>query len=136
MKPSVLLQQATDAFHLYADKGRKALDNISPVLSHVCFKFTDTKAYQTYVEAACELGLVTQEQFNGKEISWCKLQQPLSKDDLVLEWLEMVEPKVETNAFNGVTSLGYYAADLSQTIKLPTADENIIYRYQSQQAHP
>ncbi len=131
---STLKEQFTKAFQSLAQEGIDSFKDGTPVLSHVCFKFKGQESYQAYVAAARELGQVSQEEFNGKQITWCKLKEPLKKSDLTLHVLELVEPKEEKNAFDGVTSIGYSVADLSKTVKQQTKDANVIYRYQSQHA--
>lgn len=142
MLSSLILEQAFNALSLHGAGGFTAFDKHvpdsinKPVLSHICFKFENINAYKDHVTAADSLGHLKSEIFNGKEITWCKLHQPITKNDLRLEWLEIVEPKTERNAFNGVTSLGFYANGLTEVIKIPTMDENIIYRYMGQNVQP
>ena len=140
MTSDQIYQQSLLTFKNHAGSGIKALKlqqpDFSPVLSHICFKFTDMTSYQEAIEAAKELGTVSNEQFNGKEISWCKLDNPIKSDDLTLEWLEMVEPKIEKNAFNGITSIGYYVPELADVVKIQSIDEAILYRYQPFSVHP
>lgn len=133
----IIQNQALAAFNTYALEGAFPDKGVSPaVFSHVCFKFQSTESYKEYVEESKKLGRVIQEEFNGKEISWCALNEPLEYKGLVLKWLELVEPKVETNSFDGVTSLGCYVDGLIGTKKTPSADGKMIFRYQPQLVHP
>jgi len=130
-------QQLRDAFEKYAADGVSAYDvpeRAQAVLSHVCFKFESVAMYQDYVAAAQDTGDVFQAVFKGKEVSWCRLYSPLVQGNLALEWIEMVEPRHEANAFNGVTALGYFVKDLESTVKVPSADERITFRYQPMHA--
>jgi predicted metalloenzyme YecM len=129
---SILKDQFTAAFDKYAKEGQDA--QAGAELSHVCFRFETPEAYAEYVEAARGVGTVTQEQFRGKEITWVKLAQPLEKGGLRLEYLEMVEPRTERHAFNGVANIGYAVAGLNGVVKLPSADGDMAFRYQSQHA--
>lgn len=135
MTPASLTKQFTEVFNAYASDGasryREAQPEAAPVLSHVCFKFSSLEAYAAYVESAREIGAVTQEQFNGKQITWVKLAAPLEKDGHKLEWLEMVEPRTEKHAFNGVANIGYAVKDLAGAVKLQSSDDKMLYRYQS-----
>jgi hypothetical protein len=135
---ALLRQQFSDVFNLYASEGIARFSQqdpaATPELSHVCFKFSSLEAYADYVAAARELGRVTQEEFNGKQITWCRLSEPLQQGDLRLEWLEMVEPRVERNAFDGVANIGYAVSGLKGAIKLVSSDKVMTFRYQSQHA--
>ena len=133
MNAATLKQQFTEVFNSYAAEGVTRFDQPA-TLSHVCLKFTSLESYAGYVEAARELGRVTQEEFNGKQITWCKLNAPLQQGALRLEWLEMVEPKVEKNAFDGVANIGYCVPELKSAVKLSSADNAMTFRYQSQHA--
>jgi hypothetical protein len=129
-----LKEQFSRAFHQWAQEGIDRMSAQSPTLSHICFKFTDAASYAAGVEAARDLGKVTQEQFKGKEITWCHLRAPLKQDGLTLEWLELVEPKSEPAATNGVSSIGYAIPGMKEAVKIPSKDGNVIFRYQSQHA--
>ncbi len=136
---ATLSHQFAEAFIKYARDGIACFENEHPEkplphVSHICFKFTGTVSYRAYVEAARALGTVKQQMFKGKEISWCKLNEPLHDGDLAVEWVELVEPHTEKNGFDGVTSLGYYVPGLNETIKIPVTGASVIYRYQSQHA--
>jgi predicted metalloenzyme YecM len=124
-----IAKQFSDAFNHYAAEGRAA--HVGAELSHVCFKFASQEAYADYVTAAKDLGTVTSEQFNGKEITWVHLAAPLEKDGLLLEYLELVEPRTEKHAFNGVANIGYAVAGLSAAVKLASSDNAMSFRYQS-----
>src|SRR5262249_34822617 len=88
MTAETLKRQFSDVFNRYAAEGISAFTEpgaaTAPALSHVCFKFSSQEAYAEYVEAAREIGQVTQEEFHGKQITWCKLAEPLQKGDLTL----------------------------------------------------
>lgn len=131
-------QQAAAAFEQYAHEGvlGLALAPVTPTISHICFKFQSMESYKRYIEAAERFSLVSHEQFKGKEITWCKLDAPLVKDDIVLEWLEMVEPKTEQNEFDGVTSIGYVVPGLPDMIKNFSEDKAILFRYSPTTVHP
>lgn len=129
---SLLKQQFTDAFNKYAAEGQGAQKGAE--LSHICFRFASLEAYAEYVAAAREVGLVTQEQFRGKEITWVKLTAPLEKDGVKLEYLEMVEPKTERHAFNGVANIGYAVEGLAEVVRLDSSDKQMLFRYQGQHA--
>lgn len=136
--PASLKQQFSDVFNLYAAEGVARFSqqdaSAAPVFSHVCFKFSSLEAYADYVAAARELGRGTQEEFNGKQITWCRLSEPLQQGDLRLEWLEMVEPRVERHAFDGVANIGYSVPGLKDAVKLASSDKAMTFRYQSQHA--
>lgn len=139
MDADSLKKQVSDVFNSYAQDG---IDRFTqqfpaagePVLSHLAFKFDSMEAYAETVAAAHALGRVTQEQFNGKEITWVRLAAPLEKNGLRLEYLEMVEPKTERHAFNGVANIGYAVEGLADVKKLPSSDGGTSFRYQSQHA--
>lgn len=135
---ALLKQQFSDVFNLYAAEGvaqfRQRDPAAAPVLSHVCFKFSSLESYADYVAAARELGRVTQEEFNGKQITWCRLSEPLQQGDLRLEWLEMVEPRTEKQASDGVANIGYAIPGLTDAVKLASSDNSMTFRYQSQHA--
>lgn len=128
----MIVKQFSDAFNLYAAEGKAA--QAGAVLSHVCFKFASQEAYADYVTAAKALGTVTSEEFNGKEITWVRLAAPLEKDGQRLEYLELVEPRTEKHAFNGVANIGYAVPGLASAVKLPSSDKAMSFRYQSQHA--
>lgn len=135
MSPAHLKQQISDAFNAYAVEGiacfkEQQLD-ATPVLSHICFKFTSMETYADYVEAARDIGTVTQKYFNGKQVSWCHLKEPLQAGKLKLEWLEMVEPCFEKNAFDGVDNIGYMMPKMPAAMKLPSTDGKMQFRCQS-----
>ncbi len=133
-----LKKQFTDVFNAYAAEGallfEKHQTGEAAVLSHVCFKFSSQEAYADYVAAAHEIGTVSQEEFGGKQITWVRLAEPLEQNGLKLEWLEIVEPKTEKQAFNGVANIGYAVPSLPAAVKLQSADEKMLFRYQSQHA--
>ncbi|MEZ0224064.1 MAG: VOC family protein [Alphaproteobacteria bacterium] len=135
---ALLKQQFSDVFNLYASEGIAWFSQqdpaAAPVFSHVCFKFSSFEAYADYVKAAQELGRVTQEEFNGKQITWCRLTEPLKKGDLTLEWLELVEPRTEKNAFDGVANIGYCVPGLADAVKQSSADKKMMFRYQANHA--
>ena len=131
-----LKQQFIDAFTKHAPDGiarfkNEYPDSPAPRLSHVCFKFKNPDSYGAYVASARTLGTVTQETFKGKQISWCKLNAPLQKGGLTLEWLELVEPRFEQNDFDGVTSIGYCVPNLPDVVKIPLPGTPVIFRYQA-----
>lgn len=133
---AALKQQYAAIFNAYASEGlakftQEHADAAAPVLSHVCFKFSSQEAYEQYVESAREIGTVTSEQFNGKEITWVKLNEPVVKDGQKLEWLELVEPRAEKNPFDGPTYVGYAVPGLAGAVKLPSNDGATYFRYQS-----
>lgn len=130
MTNHILLQQATDALARYHQEGLEMLTACPVTLSHICFKFSDRRSYRQYLEAATKIGAVFQEEFNGKKINWCRLHQPLSQGDSSLKWLEIIEPKPETNPFSGVTALCYHAPGIDQVTKIQSADNEIVFRYQ------
>lgn len=130
----MIAKQFSDAFNTYAAEGRSAYNGDTPLLSHVCFKFASQEAYADYVSAAQALGRVTSEEFNGKEITWVQLAAPLEKDGLRLEYLELVEPRTEKHAFNGVANIGYAVPGLAAAVKLSSSDKEMSFRYQSQHA--
>lgn len=133
---SALKHQMTAAFNAYAREGAQRWqgDAKPAVLSHVCLKFTTLDAYARYVAAARELGVVTQEIFKGKEITWCRLAQPLEGQGQRLEWLELVEPRLEQQGYDGVANIGYSVAGLPEAVRLVSQDAGMTFRYQSQHA--
>lgn len=133
-----LKQQITDAFNAYASEGLRIWSEERPhvpVLSHVCLKFASMDAYTNYVEAARALGRVTQEMFKGKQITWCRLDQPLEHEGVRLDWLEFVEPRFEQHPHDGVANIGYSVAGLPDAVKLTSRDANMMFRYQGQHAN-
>lgn len=135
----MLMEQTTRAFTALARQGVERFTgqypaHPAPRLSNICFKFTGPESYAAYTAAARQIGVVTSQIFKGKEITWCKLHTPLRQDSLTLEWLELVEPKEETNTFDGVTSIGYAVPNLTETVKLPSDHPEIIFRYQENHA--
>lgn len=134
MTPAALKEHFTKAFDTLAAAGQQKFGDGRAELSHVCFKFKSPASYQATVDTARSFGHVTQEIHKGKEITWCRLAAPLKKGELTLEFLELVEPKEELNPFDGVTSIGFYVEGLPAAVKLLSADENVIYRYQGQHA--
>lgn len=134
--------QISEAFNRYAREGLEALRDVAPdnaplaEIGHICLKFTSLASYNAYVDAAHALGPVAQEEFNGKQISWCRLKEPLKNGGLTVEWMEMVEPKLEQNDYDGVTSIGYRAKFLTETLKIPSADGAMTFRFQPHHAHP
>jgi len=137
MSAKTLNEQLLDAFNTYGEEGLDALKDQQsdmPVLSHICFKFASLSTYKAYIQAGNEIGTVTHQRFKDKEISWCKLDQALQNGNLRLEWVELVEPKVENATPDGVSSIGYCVPDLKQTIKLQSKDAKILFRYQANHA--
>jgi predicted metalloenzyme YecM len=127
-----LKQQFSEVFNRYAAEGAGRYPDAA--LSHVCFKFSSMEAYADYVAAARELGRVTQEEFNGKQITWCKLDEPLKNGALSLEWLELVEPRTEKHAFDGVANIGYAVPGMAEAVKSSSADGKMTFRYQKNHA--
>ena len=107
---------------------------LSPILSHICFKFKSEAEYAAYLMAVQTQGTVTRMIHNGKEIVWCRLHSPVQHNALQLEWLELVEPKFEHPAVSGVSSIGYAVPGLSDVVKLPSQDGAVIFRYQPRHA--
>ncbi|MBI2234817.1 MAG: hypothetical protein HYU57_07550 [Micavibrio aeruginosavorus] len=140
MQGNDLIAQAATALGDYALAGIAAFragqgrDSAAPALSHLCFKFRDQAAYQSAIAAARTIGAVTQKDFKGKQITWCRLHKPIPAGDLRLEWLELVEPVDAPNADNAVTAVGYAVADLADVVKIPSADGKIVFRYQARHA--
>lgn len=135
-----LEKEILKAFNRYAREGVDAFksqhENAAPELSHLCLKFGDMPDYDATVVAAGKIGTVMRQQFNGKEIAWCHLQQPLRGGNISVEWLEMVEPKLEKNPFSGVSSLGYRVADLPELVKIQSGDDRVLFRYLGRHVHP
>lgn len=137
MKAEALLSAVTAAFNAHAQEGIHAWrQSGTPVLRHICLKFSSLAAYAETIAEAAALGPVVTEEFNGKEIAWCKMKQPLESADNTVAWIEMVEPRLETNAFDGVTSIGYSVEGLTGVVKLPSKDAGVLYRYMGQSVHP
>lgn len=140
MQGSDLITQAATALGGYALAGIEAFragqgrDSAAPVLSHLCFKFRDQAAYESAVAAARVIGAVTQKDFKGKQITWCRLHQPIPAGALRLEWLELVEPAGAPNPDNAVTAIGYAAGYLTDVVKISSADGKIVFRYQARHA--
>ncbi|MGZ9108966.1 MAG: hypothetical protein ACXW4B_09125 [Micavibrio sp.] len=109
-------------------------NGLSPVLSHICFKFQSDAEYAAYVMAMQTQGTVTRVIHNGKEIVWCRLYSPVQHNALQLEWLELVEPKFEHAAISGVSSIGYAVPGLSDVVKMPSQDGAVTFRYQPHHA--
>lgn len=131
-----LKKQYSAIFNAYASEGQNKFAQHdphagAPELSHVCFKFSSMEKYADYIEAAHEIGVVTREHFNGKEITWVKLSEPVIKDGQKLEWLEFVEPRSEKNAFDGPAYVGFAVPSLAGAVKLPSSDGETYFRYQS-----
>jgi hypothetical protein len=137
-KTKTLRETVAAAFNRLAREGVAAFRahdaQARPELSHVCLKFRDMAAYHAHVEAAQGLGPVTREIFNGKEISWCRLDAPLRGNGLTLEYIEFVEPRAEQHDTDGVSSIGFAVPALDAPVKLPSADPGVIFRYQKNHA--
>lgn len=133
---TTLKAQMTAAFNAYASEGVRSWKDRSGTaeLSHVCLKFTSLQSYAEYVAAARNLGVVTQEMFKGKEITWCRLSHPLEHDGQRLEWLELVEPRFEQQAFDGVANIGYSVTGLPEAVRIASNDSAMTFRYQAQHA--
>lgn len=140
MQDSDLIAAAAMALGDYAFTGIEAFragqgrDSAAPALSHLCFKFRDHAAYESAIAAARVVGTVTQKDFKGKQITWCRLHQPIPADDLRLEWLELVQPADTPHTDNGITAVGYAVAGLADVVKIPSPDGRVIFRYQSHHA--
>jgi hypothetical protein len=135
----LMQEQASAALQGLGRQGLEALkeqkpEAEAPVISHICFKFGEQNSYTARVMALRGLGAVTQQMFKGKQISWCRLREPLRHQGMALEWLELVEPRHEANGFDGVTSVAYCVPGLSGTVKIPSSDGRIIFRYQGKYA--
>ena len=142
MTAQPLHQQYTEAFERLARAGvaayRMQHGGIA-VLSHICFKFSNLNIYNTSLAEAETLGTVTRTQHRGREIGWCKLDNPLLDNPLLagsirLEWLEFVQPVKDPSPVSGVASIGYCVKDLEDTTKIQSADPDIIFRYQAKSA--
>jgi|GEM_PF-5718349 hypothetical protein len=132
MTPDVLLQEINKAMIDLVPEGaanRLAGETI-PQLSHLCFKFKSEADYRATIESAQHLGVINHKEFGGKEITWCRLNAPI----LSLEWLELVQPKTESNAYNGLTAIGYAVPELATAVKIQSADGKITFRYQPKHA--
>jgi predicted metalloenzyme YecM len=128
-----LEQQFTEAFDTLARAGSAAYRvkyGVLPVLSHICFKFSSPHTYENYASEAVRLGKVTRTNHNGHEITWCKLHKPLSAGVLVLHWIELVHPAKDAHHATGVSSIGYSVKGLEEVIRLPSANPDIVFRYQ------
>lgn len=123
-----LLHEINCALKTYAPEG--TAQNPAATLSHLCFKFKCEADYRTTIESARGMGVIHHKEFGGKEITWCRLTPPI----LSLEWLELVQPKTENNAYNGVTSIGYAMSTLNDVIKIQSKDKKITFRYQPRHA--
>lgn len=134
-----LLEQTRQTLDTYAAEGTQKLQQIHPDLkpniTHICFKFTDMDSYADSVKAASKLGTVTAETFNGKQISWCLLDNPVTTNDFALSWLELVEPK-QPNPTNSATALAFKANGLDETVKLQSDDDRMTFRYTKYSVHP
>lgn len=128
-----LEQQCVDAFEAYARAGAAAYRMkyaVLPSLSHLCFKFSNPGIYNDYIIYADRLGDLKRQEFNGHEITWCKLNEPLRAGKLVLEWLEFVHPSKDPHHSSGVASVGYVVPGLAEVIKIPSANPDVMFRYQ------
>ncbi len=138
MSSRFLEKQAARSFASYVDEGIACFQAGHPrmtiVPSHICFKFSSLAAYADGVVAARALGDVTWSDVNGRQIAWCRLREPLQAGGLWLKWLEMVEPRLEKNAFDGVTGIVYWAPGLETVEKRVSADGKMAFRYQSRDA--
>lgn len=133
MTPDALLHAINTAMNGLAAEGaaHRPAGNTLPQLSHLCFKFKSEADYRATIESARHLGSVNHKEFGGKEITWCRLNAPI----LTLEWLELVQPKTETNAFNGITAIGYAIPELTDVVKIKSSDPAVIFRYQAPHAN-
>lgn len=104
-----------------------------PLLSHMCFKFQSHAAFQAGVVEVEQFGPVVHKAFGGKDIVWCRLDQPAEASGLRLEWLELVAPQAD-DTVQGLTAIAYAVPGLPDTIKIPAAKAGIIFRYQSRHA--
>lgn len=126
-----------NAFEALARSGAAAYRTkygVLPDLSHIVFKFGSPTTYDDYASQAAALGSVTRKQFQGREITWCKLKEPLQAGKLKLEWLEIIHPGKDPHHLSGVSALTYHVPGLSETVKLDSADPEVIFRYQSAHA--
>lgn len=128
MTPESLLNEINVALRVYAPEGasQNPTPGAIPALSHLCFKFKSEADYRTTIQSAQNLGAITLKEFGGKEITWCRLSAPI----LSLEWLELVQPKTEANAYNGLTAIGYAVPALKDVVKIQSKDGKITFRYQ------
>ena len=120
-----LAHEGVDAF--------KAQHPGEPRLSHICFKFPDDAAFRQGIDSAETLGGVTHKSFGGKEIIWCKLNEPAIAGRLTLEWLELVEPEPGQTP-HGVTAIAYAVPGLDSVVKIPSADGTVTFRFQGRHA--
>lgn len=102
-----------------------------PEISHLCVEFADQAAYEACASKANEWGTVSVRPYNGRDITWCHLAEPLKHDGLNLRWLELLQPVDDKNNVTGVTSIVYAANTVERVEKLPGPDgSNIRFRYQ------
>lgn len=129
-----LLHDYTEAFETLARAGAAAYRTqygILPNLSHAVFKFGSPTMYDDYASQAVPLGTVKRTQFNGREITWCKLHTPLQAGKLKLEWLEIIHPGKDPHHLSGVSALTYHVPGLVETVKIDSPNPEIIFRYQA-----
>jgi len=131
MTPDALTTEISAAFSRWAGEGLRHAPAGGAKISHICLKFASAGDYARTVDAARSLGDVTQQAFKGKEISWCRLREPLKGAGLALSWLELVEPKDEPAPSTGVASIGYAVPGMEPAVKIPSADGGVVFRYQA-----
>lgn len=135
-----LCDRARHAIDTYASQGVDALhsmhSDLSPIISHICFKFTDQDSYQLISEQAAAFGIVTRETFNNKEIAWLCLDQPIKSSGFTVNWLEMVEPKENPHPENDVAAIVYYTGNIPDVVKIPSDDDKITLRFQPRWVQP
>jgi predicted metalloenzyme YecM len=132
-----LLHDYTEAFETLARAGAAAYRTkygILPDLSHMVFKFGSPTTYEDYASQAVPLGAILRKQFQGREITWCKLHTPLQAGKLKLEWLEILHPGKDPHHLSGVSALTYHVPGLAETVKIDSSDPEIIFRYQAAHA--
>lgn len=136
----MMKNQFTDALTRWGAEGVERFraegppGEVTPALSHVCFKFGSAADYAAAKAMAGDLGAVIRKNHNGKEIVWCRLHDPVQSKGLRLEWLELVEPKGEPAAISGISAIGYAVSGLAEVVKIPSRDGGVIFRYQSRHA--
>jgi hypothetical protein len=136
MNPDSVKESCQDIFSRYGAEGAELFRARHPgkamaMPSHVCVKFTDADAYAACKNAASGWGALSVRPYQGREITWCRLREPLMCGETAMHWLELAEPADEPNAFNGVTAIVYSVAELGRVEKIQPAEESLfLFRYQ------
>lgn len=136
MTPDAIKKTVQDTFEQYGTLGLDAFKNRFPAkalpgISHLCVEFTDEETYAACAAQAQEWGTVSVRPYQGRDITWCRLNQPFTHGDLTLYWLELLQPSNDPAKANGITALVYAADTMERIEKIQGPHQSgIKFRYQ------